>query len=99
MKPVVGSMQAWSCVVISAFAILILSVIGSLFRSGHHEFLGSTEDPDPKVGGEVASTVFVAVLVYVVRCSFYPQRPPSFIATAFRGVVEKHGRSSTKPGE
>ncbi|KAI0139794.1 hypothetical protein LQW54_013232 [Pestalotiopsis sp. IQ-011] len=73
MKPVVGSMQAWSCVVISAFAILILSVIGSLFRSGHHEFLGSTEDPDPKVGGEVASTVFVAVLVYVgflIFCGF-----------------------------
>ncbi|KAF7524272.1 hypothetical protein G7054_g11483 [Neopestalotiopsis clavispora] len=65
MKPVVGSMQAWSCVVISAFAILILSVIGSLFRNGHHEFLGSTEDPDPKVAGEVASTIFIAVLVYI----------------------------------
>lgn len=53
--------------VISAFAILILSVIGSLYRSGHHEFAGGKEDADPKVLGEVASTIFIAVIVYAVR--------------------------------
>ncbi|KAI1841692.1 hypothetical protein JX265_006241 [Neoarthrinium moseri] len=64
MKPVVGSMQAWSCVVISAFAILILSVIGALFRSGHHEMTGDVEDPALDARGEIAGTIFIAVIVY-----------------------------------
>lgn len=50
--------------VISIFAIIILSVLGALFRSGHHEFVGGTEDP--KDGPAVASTIFIAVLVYAV---------------------------------
>ncbi|KAI1202327.1 hypothetical protein F5X97DRAFT_235066 [Nemania serpens] len=62
MKPVVGAMQAWSCVVISVFAILILSVIGSLYRSKHHEFVGSVGDPDNT--SEVSNTIFTAVIVY-----------------------------------
>ena len=32
-------------VVISVFAIVILSIIGGLFRNNHHEFLGGAEDP------------------------------------------------------
>ncbi|KAJ0420899.1 hypothetical protein BJY00DRAFT_312572 [Aspergillus carlsbadensis] len=32
MKPVVSVLNAWSCVVISLFAIVILSVLGSLFK-------------------------------------------------------------------
>jgi hypothetical protein len=32
MKPVVSAMNAWSCVVVSVFAIVILSVIGALFK-------------------------------------------------------------------
>ncbi|KAH8167130.1 hypothetical protein CIB48_g1136 [Xylaria polymorpha] len=71
MKPVVGAMQAWSCVVISVFAILILSVIGSLYRSKHHEFVGSTGDT--KNPSEVSSTIFTAVIVYaafLVCCGF-----------------------------
>ncbi|OQU96489.1 hypothetical protein CLAIMM_02565 [Cladophialophora immunda] len=31
MKPVVSALNAWSCTVLSVFAIVILSVIGSLF--------------------------------------------------------------------
>ncbi|OTB06445.1 hypothetical protein M426DRAFT_318861 [Hypoxylon sp. CI-4A] len=71
MKPVVGSMQAWSCVVISVFAIVILSILGGLYRSNHHEFTGGTDDP--KSGPAVAGTVFTAVIVYaafLVFCGF-----------------------------
>ncbi|KAI5291207.1 hypothetical protein KEM54_005896 [Ascosphaera aggregata] len=32
MKPVVSALNAWSCFIISLFGIVILSVIGSLFR-------------------------------------------------------------------
>ncbi|CAK7231868.1 hypothetical protein SCUCBS95973_008068 [Sporothrix curviconia] len=62
MKPLVGAMQAWSCVVISVFAIIILSIMGLLFKSNHHEMVGGVEDPDN--GPEVAATIFIAVLVY-----------------------------------
>ncbi|KAI1369580.1 hypothetical protein F5Y08DRAFT_334504 [Xylaria arbuscula] len=64
MKPVVGSMQAWSCVVISFFAIIILSVIGSLYRTKHHEFVGGVDDPDNT--SDVSATIFTAVIVYAV---------------------------------
>jgi ribonuclease kappa len=49
----------------SAFAIVILSVIGLLFKSNHHSMMGSTEDPPD--GAAVAATVFSAVVVYAVR--------------------------------
>ncbi|EON97970.1 hypothetical protein UCRPA7_6582 [Phaeoacremonium minimum UCRPA7] len=62
MKPVVGAVQAWSCVVISVFAIIILSILGLLFKNNHHEVVGGVEDPEN--GPAVAGTVFVAVLVY-----------------------------------
>jgi len=52
-------------IVISVFAIVILSIIGSLFKSNHHSMMGSTDDP--KDGPAVAATVFSAVIVYVVR--------------------------------
>jgi len=71
MKPVVQAGQAWSCIVISVFAIIILSVIAALFKSGHHSMMGSTEDPQN--GAAVASTVFGAVIIYavfLVGCSF-----------------------------
>jgi ribonuclease kappa len=51
-------------VVISFFAIIILSVIGSLYRKKHHEFAGGIGDPTNT--GEVASTIFTTVIVYVV---------------------------------
>ncbi|KAK2626624.1 hypothetical protein QTJ16_003799 [Diplocarpon rosae] len=71
MKPVVGVMQAWSCVVISCFAIVILSVIGALFKANHHSMTGSMDDPES--GATVAATVFSAVIVYavfLVGCGF-----------------------------
>ncbi|KAJ8059093.1 hypothetical protein OCU04_012069 [Sclerotinia nivalis] len=71
MKPVVGVMQAWSCIVISVFAIVILSIIGALFKSNNHALLGGKEDPED--GAAVAATVFGAVVVYaifIVGCGF-----------------------------
>lgn len=52
-------------IVISVFAIVILSAIGSMFAHGHHSMMGSTEDPSD--GGKVATAVFGAVAVYGVR--------------------------------
>ncbi|KAI1820744.1 hypothetical protein F4861DRAFT_39113 [Xylaria intraflava] len=63
MKPVVGAMQAWSCFVISVFAIIILSVLGALYRTKHHELVGGINDPDNTT--EVSSTIFTAVIVYM----------------------------------
>lgn len=49
----------------SVFAIVILSIIASLYRSGHEGFGGSINDPDD--GKAVAGTIFTAVVVYAVR--------------------------------
>ncbi|KAK1769609.1 hypothetical protein QBC33DRAFT_556899 [Phialemonium atrogriseum] len=68
MKPVVSSMQAWSCTVISVFAIIILSVLGFLFNKKHHELVGGEDDPDN--GPEVAATVFTAVIIYAAFLVF-----------------------------
>ncbi|KAI9807333.1 MAG: hypothetical protein M1833_000076 [Piccolia ochrophora] len=68
MKPVVSALNAWSCIVVSMFAILILSTVGGLFRKGHHVVMGSTEDPQD--GGAVAGTVFAAVVVYAAFAVF-----------------------------
>lgn len=71
MKPVVSALNAWSCVLISFFAIIILSVIGSLFKSNHHSFTGG--EGDPENGPAVAASIFTAVIIYAgffVFCLF-----------------------------
>ncbi|KAK3716850.1 hypothetical protein LTR37_006200 [Vermiconidia calcicola] len=68
MKPLVSAFNAYTCIVISVFAIVILSAIGSMFASGHHTMMGSTEDP--KDGGKVAAAVFGAVIVYAIFLLF-----------------------------
>ncbi|KAF2087600.1 hypothetical protein K490DRAFT_41479 [Saccharata proteae CBS 121410] len=62
MKPVVSALNAWTCIVVSCFAIVILSVIGALFKSNSHVMMGSKDDPSD--GKAVAATVFGAVAVY-----------------------------------
>lgn len=64
VKPVVSAMNAWTCVVLSVFAIVILSTIGALFKSGSHTMLGGEEDPED--GNAVAGAVFGAVFIYIV---------------------------------
>ncbi|KAJ5955356.1 hypothetical protein N7501_009635 [Penicillium viridicatum] len=71
MKPVVSALNAWSCVVISAFAIIILSVLGSLYNSNNHAYTGSKEEPED--GPAVAASIYTAVIVYAgffVFCGF-----------------------------
>ncbi|KAJ5461254.1 uncharacterized protein N7458_002806 [Penicillium daleae] len=71
MKPVVSALNAWSCVVISIFAIVILSVLGSLYGSNNHSFTGSEGDPED--GPAVAASIYAAVIVYAgffVFCGF-----------------------------
>ncbi|KAK3995505.1 hypothetical protein QBC44DRAFT_320597 [Cladorrhinum sp. PSN332] len=63
MKPLFSAIQAWSCVVISVFAIVILTTLGFLFKANHPELVGGEEDP--KNGPAVAGTVFTAVIIYV----------------------------------
>ncbi|KAF5711380.1 hypothetical protein FMUND_9015 [Fusarium mundagurra] len=65
MKPVVSAFNAWSCTVLSVFAIVILSALAGLYRSNHEEFTGGVDDPED--GKAVSDTIFIAVLVYVVR--------------------------------
>ncbi|KAJ5908219.1 hypothetical protein N7495_000901 [Penicillium taxi] len=74
MKPVVSALNAWSCVVISIFAIIILSVLGSLFnvrilgpqpidqQSNNPSYTGAEEDPED--GPAVAASIYIAVIVY-----------------------------------
>ncbi|KAH7358839.1 hypothetical protein B0T11DRAFT_330585 [Plectosphaerella cucumerina] len=62
MKPVVSAGNAWTCTVVSIFAIFILGTLSLLFRAEHHELVGG--DGDPKDPSSVAATLFVAVIVY-----------------------------------
>jgi len=62
MKPIVGVMQAWSCFVISIFAILILGTLGILFSKNHPELVGGAEDPED--GKSVAGAIQIAVIIY-----------------------------------
>lgn len=63
MKPMFSAGTAWCCTVLSAFAIVILGVIGLLFKNEHETMMGSIHDPED--GKAVANTVFASVLVYV----------------------------------
>lgn len=49
---------------LSIFAIIILSILGLVYKNGHEEFVGGIDDPED--GSAVASTIFVAVFVYIV---------------------------------
>jgi len=69
MKPVVGAFQAWGCIVLSVFAIVILCVIAALYQTNHHSMMDSTEG-SPEDGKAVAGTVFGAVIVYAVFLVF-----------------------------
>ncbi|CAY87128.1 hypothetical protein SCEN_P04630 [Saccharomyces cerevisiae] len=46
MRPVVSTGKAWCCTVLSAFGVVILSVIAHLFNTNHESFVGSINDPE-----------------------------------------------------
>ena len=56
-------------VVISVFAIIILSTLGAMFAAGNHTVMGSAEDP--KDGKQVATAVFGAVIIYGVSVALW----------------------------
>ncbi|CAI4860792.1 BDN_1c_G0056440.mRNA.1.CDS.1 [Saccharomyces cerevisiae] len=64
MRPVVSTGKAWCCTILSAFGVVILSVIAHLFNTNHESFVGSINDPED--GPAVAHTVYLAALVYLV---------------------------------
>ncbi|KAF2434657.1 hypothetical protein EJ08DRAFT_605145 [Tothia fuscella] len=85
MKPFFSAMSAWSCIVISCFAIVILSILGSLFSSNNHSMMGSTEDP--KDGKAVAAAVFGAVAVYGGFLIFCASQAYLHIRESKRGAI------------
>ncbi|KAF2756066.1 hypothetical protein EJ05DRAFT_502532 [Pseudovirgaria hyperparasitica] len=85
MKPVVSALNAWTCVVVSVFAIIILSIIGSLFKANHHSMMGSTDDP--KDGAAVAGAVFGAVAVYGAFLIFCASQGLLHIRESRRGAI------------
>ncbi|EEA24492.1 hypothetical protein EYB25_004379 [Talaromyces marneffei] len=71
MKPIFSALNAWSCVVISFFAVIILSILGSLYNANHPAFTGSEGTPED--GTVVAGSIFTAVIIYAgffVFCGF-----------------------------
>ncbi|EOD46678.1 hypothetical protein GTA08_BOTSDO08902 [Neofusicoccum parvum] len=85
MKPVVSALNAWTCIVVSVFAIVILSVVGSLFKSNNHIMTGSTEDPED--GKAVAGAVFGAVAVYAVFLVFCAGQAFLHVRESRRGAI------------
>ncbi|KAF2142940.1 uncharacterized protein K452DRAFT_297457 [Aplosporella prunicola CBS 121167] len=86
MKPVVSALNAWSCIVISIFAIVLLSIIGSLFKSNSHTMMGSTEDPED--GKAVAGAVFGAVAVYAAFLIFCGSQALLHMRERRRGAIQ-----------
>ncbi|KAL1972077.1 hypothetical protein VTN31DRAFT_7296 [Thermomyces dupontii] len=71
MKPIVSAMNAWSCVVISFFAVIILSILASQFKSNNPAFTGSENQPED--GPAVAASLYTAAFIYAaffVFCGF-----------------------------
>lgn len=56
--------NAWRSTVISVFAMVILSIIGSLFARNHHMVMGLDEDAEDHKA--VASSIFITVAIYGV---------------------------------
>ncbi|KAK0392673.1 hypothetical protein NLU13_2168 [Sarocladium strictum] len=85
MKPLVSAGQAWTCTVISVFAIVILSIIGAMYRKGHEEFVGGIEDPED--GKAVSGTIFTAVIVYVGFLVFCGLQGMLHVRESRRGAI------------
>jgi len=85
MKPVVSAFNAWSCVVVSIFAIVILSTIGGLFKKGHHSMMGAEDDPEN--GGAVAGSIFLAVFIYIGFLVFCGLQALLHVRQSKRGAI------------
>jgi len=85
MKPIVSALNAWSCLVLSIFAVIILSVIGLLYKSNNHAFTGSVNDPDD--GPAVAASIFVTVIIYACFAVFCGLQAFLHVGTSRRGAI------------
>jgi len=85
MKPVVSALNAWSCVVVSVFAIIILSILGSLFNRNHQTMVGDVKDP--KDGKAVAVSIFIAVAVYAAFLVFCGLQAYLHVRASRRGAI------------
>ncbi|KAF2404819.1 hypothetical protein EJ06DRAFT_526875 [Trichodelitschia bisporula] len=85
MKPVVSAMNAWSCIVVSVFAIIILSTIGTMFKNNNHIMMGKAEDP--KDGKAVGAAVFGAVAVYLGFLVFCASQAWLHVRESRRGAI------------
>ncbi|TKA71366.1 hypothetical protein B0A49_04375 [Cryomyces minteri] len=74
-------------IVVSVFAIVILSVIGTMFSHNHHTTMGSTEDPKLEDGKAVAGAVFGAVGVYGVFLVFCASQAYLHKRESARGAI------------
>ncbi|GMM32575.1 hypothetical protein DAMA08_053200 [Martiniozyma asiatica (nom. inval.)] len=68
MKAVVSPGSAWFCTLISAFAVVILSVLAALFYNEHETMMGSITSPTD--GPEVAKTIVGAIVIYIGFLAF-----------------------------
>ncbi|AWU74571.1 uncharacterized protein C5L36_0A11530 [Pichia kudriavzevii] len=68
MKPVVSPGKAWFCTVISAFGVVILSVLAALFYVEHESMMGSITSPSDGKG--VAKTITGAIILYAIFLVF-----------------------------
>ncbi|KAK1754893.1 hypothetical protein QBC47DRAFT_203443 [Echria macrotheca] len=85
-----GSSRRWpllmlSSVVISVFAIVILSTLGFLYKANHPELVGGDEDPAD--GAKVAATVFTAVFIYAGFLVFCGLQGLLHIRESRRGAI------------
>ncbi|TVY34857.1 Uncharacterized protein LSUB1_G005409 [Lachnellula subtilissima] len=76
-------------IVVSVFAIVILSVIGALFKANNHSMVGTVEDPEN--GAAVAATVFSAVIVYASETERNREQYIGVRDTAWEGDREAFG--------
>ncbi|CAG8188129.1 unnamed protein product [Penicillium nalgiovense] len=73
-SPIALTPRFSNSVIISVFAIIILSVLGSLYNSNNHAYTGSEGEPED--GPAVAASIYTAVIVYAVRHSSLPIPKP-----------------------
>ncbi|MCJ1333274.1 hypothetical protein MMC10_009968 [Thelotrema lepadinum] len=85
--PIVSAFNAWTCIVVSCFAILILTPIGALFQRSHYSFVGAEEDPSPEQAQAVAGTIFTAVIVYAAFLVFCGLQALLHVREGRRGSV------------
>ena len=82
---------------ISAFAMLILSIIGLLFHTNHHMMMGLEDDPTDNVA--VAHTVFITVAVYGVRERSGCKVDANIVRYSSYSADHKHGYINGRVGE